>query len=47
MAQDREDRRVTPAATIGLVLALLAALVAVASGLGYRLGWWPLGNALG
>jgi uncharacterized protein (DUF1499 family) len=47
MAQDREDRRVTPAATICLVLALLAALVAVASGLGYRLGWWPLGNAFG
>jgi uncharacterized protein (DUF1499 family) len=39
----RADRRVTPVATIGLALALLAALAGLAAGLGYRFGWWPLG----
>jgi uncharacterized protein (DUF1499 family) len=40
----RDDRRVTPIATIGLVLALLAALAGLSAGLGYRLGWWALGT---
>jgi uncharacterized protein (DUF1499 family) len=37
-----DDRRVTPVATIGLALALLAALAGLAAGLGYRFGWWGL-----
>jgi uncharacterized protein (DUF1499 family) len=41
---DRNDRRVTPIATIGLALALLAALAALSAGLGYRFGWWDLGT---
>lgn len=44
---DRDDRRVTPVATIGLVLALLAALAGLSAGLGYRLGWWSLGIGFG
>ncbi len=40
----RENRRVTPVATIGLALALLAALTGLAAGLGYRFGWWSLGT---
>jgi len=40
----RNGRRVTPIATIGLVLALLAALAGLSAGLGYRLGWWSLGT---
>ena len=39
---ERDSRRVTPVATIGLALALLAALAGLSAGLGYRLGWWPL-----
>jgi uncharacterized protein (DUF1499 family) len=39
---ERDSRRVTPVATIGLALALLAALAGLWAGLGYRLGWWPL-----
>jgi uncharacterized protein (DUF1499 family) len=38
----RDDRRVTPVATIGLALALLAALAGLFAGLGYRFGWWQL-----
>ncbi|MEM7022341.1 MAG: DUF1499 domain-containing protein [Pseudomonadota bacterium] len=38
---------VSLAATIGLVLAILAAAVAAASGIGYRLEWWSLGTAFG
>jgi uncharacterized protein (DUF1499 family) len=41
------QRPVTPAATIGLALALLAALVGLAAGLGYRFGWWSLGAGFG
>lgn len=40
----RDDRRATPIATIGLALAVLAALAGLAAGLGYRFGWWPLGT---
>jgi uncharacterized protein (DUF1499 family) len=49
MSEDmpRGRRRVTPVATLGLVLALLAALAAAASGLGYRFGLWPLGTGFG
>jgi uncharacterized protein (DUF1499 family) len=43
----RDGRRVTPIATIGLVLALLAALAGLSAGLGYRLGWWPLDTGFG
>src|SRR5918996_6054262 len=43
----RDGRRDTPIATIGLVLALLAALVGLSAGLGYRLGWWPLDTGFG
>lgn len=43
----RAERKVTPFATIGLVLALAAALAGVSAGLGYRFGWWPLGTAFG
>ena len=43
----RDSRRVTPLATIGLALALLAALAGLSAGLGYRLGWWPLGAGFG
>jgi uncharacterized protein (DUF1499 family) len=39
---DRDDRRVTPVATIGLAIALLAALAGLSAGLGYRFGWWSL-----
>jgi uncharacterized protein (DUF1499 family) len=45
MASD--DRPVTPVATIGLALALVAALAGLAAGLGYRLGWWSLGVGFG
>jgi uncharacterized protein (DUF1499 family) len=45
MASD--DRPVTPVATIGLALALLAALAGLSAGLGYRLGWWPLDAGFG
>jgi uncharacterized protein (DUF1499 family) len=38
----RDDRPTTPVATIGLVLAVLAALAGASAGLGYRFGWWPL-----
>jgi uncharacterized protein (DUF1499 family) len=38
------ERPVTPIATIGLALALLAALAGLAAGLGYRFGWWSLGT---
>jgi uncharacterized protein (DUF1499 family) len=38
----RDDRQVTPIATVGLALAVLVALAGAAAGLGYRLGWWPL-----
>jgi uncharacterized protein (DUF1499 family) len=44
---NRDDRRVTPIATIGLVVAVLAALAGAAAGLGYRFGWWPLGVGFG
>jgi uncharacterized protein (DUF1499 family) len=39
---NRDDRRATPVATIGLALALLGALAGLAAGLGYRFGWWSL-----
>jgi hypothetical protein len=42
MARDRDDRRVTPIATIGLVLAVLSAVAGAGAGLGYRFGWWSL-----
>lgn len=42
-----DDRRVTPVATIGLVIALLAALAGLSAGLGYRFGWWSLGTGFG
>jgi uncharacterized protein (DUF1499 family) len=42
-----DSRRVTPVATIGLALALLAALAGLSAGIGYRLGWWPLGAGFG
>ena len=45
MASD--ERRVTPVATVGLVLAVLAALAGLSAGLGYRLGWWSLGAGFG
>jgi uncharacterized protein (DUF1499 family) len=41
---ERDARPVTPVATIGLALALLAALAGLSAGLGYRFGWWPLGT---
>jgi uncharacterized protein (DUF1499 family) len=44
---NRDDRRVTPIATIGLALALLAALAGLSAGLGYRFGWWSLGTGFG
>jgi uncharacterized protein (DUF1499 family) len=40
----RDNRRATPIATIGLALAVLAALAGLAAGLGYRFGWWELGT---
>jgi uncharacterized protein (DUF1499 family) len=43
----RDDRPATPIATIGLALAVLAALAGGAAGLGYRLGWWPLDTGFG
>jgi uncharacterized protein (DUF1499 family) len=43
----RDDRPVTPIATIGLALAVLAALAGASAGLGYRFGWWPLGTGFG
>jgi uncharacterized protein (DUF1499 family) len=43
----RDSRPVTPVATIGLALALLAALAGLSAGLGYRLGWWPLDAGFG
>lgn len=43
----RDARPVTPVATIGLALALLAALAGLAAGLGYRFGWWSLGTGFG
>jgi uncharacterized protein (DUF1499 family) len=43
----RDDRRVTPIATIGLALAVLAALAGASAGLGYRFGWWPLDIGFG
>ena len=47
MARDRGDRRVTPIATIGLALAVLAAVAGAAAGLGYRFGLWSLGTGFG
>jgi uncharacterized protein (DUF1499 family) len=44
MAGSRDDRRVTPIATVGLALAVLAALAGLSAGLGYRFGWWQLGT---
>jgi uncharacterized protein (DUF1499 family) len=38
------ERPVTPIATVGLALALLAALAGLAAGLGYRFGGWSLGT---
>jgi uncharacterized protein (DUF1499 family) len=43
----RDDRPATPIATIGLALAVLAALAGGAAGPGYRLGWWPLDTGFG
>jgi hypothetical protein len=45
-AQDHAEvrRPVSVVASVGLVLALLAALAAAAAGLGYRSGLWPLGT---
>lgn len=42
-----DDRRATPVATIGLAIALLAALAGLSAGLGYRFGWWSLGTGFG
>jgi uncharacterized protein (DUF1499 family) len=47
MARDRSDRPVTPIATIGLVLAVLAAVAGAGAGLGYRFGLWSLGAGFG
>jgi uncharacterized protein (DUF1499 family) len=43
----RDDRPASPIATIGLVLAVLAALAGGSAGLGYRFGWWSLGTGFG
>jgi uncharacterized protein (DUF1499 family) len=43
----RDDRPATPVATIGLALAVLAALAAASAGLGYRFGLWSLGTGFG
>ncbi|HEX5079294.1 MAG TPA: DUF1499 domain-containing protein [Geminicoccaceae bacterium] len=37
----------TPIATIGFALAVLAALACGSAGIGYRLGWWSLGTGFG
>jgi uncharacterized protein (DUF1499 family) len=47
MAKGGDARPVTPIATIGLIIAVLAALAGLSAGLGYRLGWWPLGTGFG
>jgi uncharacterized protein (DUF1499 family) len=43
----RDDRPVTPIATIGLALAVVAALAVASAGLGYRFGLWSLGAGFG
>jgi uncharacterized protein (DUF1499 family) len=43
----RDDRPATPIATIGLALAVVAALAAASAGLGYRFGWWSLETGFG
>jgi uncharacterized protein (DUF1499 family) len=47
MAKGGDTRPVTPVATIGLVIAVLAAVVGLSAGLGYRFGWWSLGTGFG
>jgi uncharacterized protein (DUF1499 family) len=44
---EHDSRGVTPVATIGLALALLAALAGLSAGLGYRFGWWSLDTGFG
>jgi len=39
---DRSARQTSAFAKYGLLLAILCATAGVLSGLGYRLGWWPL-----
>jgi uncharacterized protein (DUF1499 family) len=46
-AHSAARKPVTPIATAGLVLAVLAALAAAASGLGHRLGLWTFGTGFG
>ena len=47
MARAEKGSRVTPIATIGFAIALLAALAGLSAGLGYRAGWWSLGTGFG
>jgi len=47
MAKHGNARPATAVATIGLAIALLAALAGLSAGLGYRLGWWSLGTGFG